>query len=243
MSNSDAETQPPDEDMLDLSYIDRLVHEEGSDDDCDDFVLSEENEDGDEDVLVDEDFVTEVEAPVGSFEEVLLWRLDDNNFFDFIIKLNGENYNVHKFALASGPNKSGFFEALIAEGHSEKVVQAPEDIAKSFPFFLDYMYSPPAERHHIINRDNWRSLYYFSDRFAVPKLNDDIVSFVEQDMHDPGQLEEYLALCSSTSAPEHGSSANPMHSPTTRTMFLRPTPFPFLLESATKVIVELIKVK
>jgi len=139
-------------------------------------------------------------------KEHLSWRLDkDESFSDWTIEVSITNkrnrknaYHVHKVALAIGPKKSGYFEALLKSGqfsessNSTSVVELSDDIAKCFPDFLDYLYAPPHEFASLINRNNRRVLQYFAKYFLVPKLTEDIYAFIEKDMSNLVHMEEYL---------------------------------------------------
>mmetsp|Transcript_6229 Transcript_6229/g.14100 ORF Transcript_6229/g.14100 Transcript_6229/m.14100 type:complete len:514 (-) Transcript_6229:265-1806(-) len=136
-------------------------------------------------------------------KELLLWRQEES-FSDWTIEVSvggGSNtlYHVHKFALATGPKKSGYCETLFKSGQfsesadSTSVVPLPEDIAAFFPDFLDYMYSQPSECARLINRKNRRSLQNLARYFLVPKLTEAIYVFVQEDMHNLEYLEEYVS--------------------------------------------------
>jgi len=140
-------------------------------------------------------------------KEHLSWRLDkDESFSDWTIEVSITNkrnrkktYHVHKVALAIGPKKSGYFEALLKSGqfsessNSTSVVELSDDIAKCFPDFLDYLYAPPHECASLINRNNRSILQYFAKYFLVPKRTEDIYAFIEKDMSNLVHMEEYLA--------------------------------------------------
>jgi len=141
-------------------------------------------------------------------KELLLWRLDkDESFSDWTIQISSitnneesikKTYHVHKTTLGLGPKKSGYFEALLKSGqfdessNSTSMVELPEEIAKHFDVFLDYMYTPLHECAYLINRDNRGALQYLSNYFLVAKLKEDIYAFIEKDMNKLDHMEEYL---------------------------------------------------
>jgi len=135
---------------------------------------------------------------------LLLWRQDkDESFSDWTIEVSVANkskvlYHVHKTCLATGPKKSGYFEALLKSGRfSESTnnisqVDLPEDVAVGFPAFLDYLYSQPYECARLVTRENWYSLRKLAQYFIVPKLANAVQCFIEADMHDLNRMEMYL---------------------------------------------------
>ena len=139
-------------------------------------------------------------------KELLLWRLDkDVSFSDWTIEVSITDkrnkkmtYHVHKTTLGLGPKKSDYFEALLKSGqysessNSTSVVELPEDTAKYFDVFLDYLYAPLHECACLVNRDNRHALEYLAKYFLVFKLSEDICAFIEKDMSDIGRIEEYL---------------------------------------------------
>ena len=138
-------------------------------------------------------------------KDLLLWRLyKDASFSDWTIEVSITNrksrktYHVHKTTLGLGPKKSGYFEALLTSGqfsessNSTSAVELSEDIAKYFDVFLDYLYAPLHECISLINRDNRRALQYLANYFLVSKLSNDIYNFIEQDIQDLKNMEEYL---------------------------------------------------
>ena len=126
----------------------------------------------------------------------MIWR--EGQFSDWIINVTSESeegsetatrYNVHRFALATGPKKSGYFEALLSSSQSfsensasMSTVTLPAKIAAQFPDFLDYLYSQPVESKIIITSENWRSMKYLAKYFLVPTLSEDVSKFVEDNM-------------------------------------------------------------
>jgi len=131
-------------------------------------------------------------------KQLLLWRLEkDESFSDWTIEVSIANkrksrkaYHVHKTTLGLGPKKSGYFEALLTSGQfSESSINAsvavlPEDTAKYFDVFLDYLYASPHDCACLINRDNRGALQYLANYFLVSKLQEDIYAFIEKDMID-----------------------------------------------------------
>ncbi len=110
-------------------------------------------------------------------------------------------YNVHRLALAMGPKKSGYFEALLqSDCYSENsdcvsTVKLPEKIAKQFPDFLDYLYAQPLESAVVINFENWESMRYLANYFLVPRLTEAVAEFIEKDMEffNPDHMEKYIS--------------------------------------------------
>ncbi|KAL7527427.1 hypothetical protein ACHAWF_002170 [Thalassiosira exigua] len=137
---------------------------------------------------------------------LLLWREKggEKTFTDWRIKVVVETeegceekvttYNVHRTALALGPTKCGYFEALLeSDSFSENsectsTVKFPQEIAAHFPIFLDYLYAQPMESKFTINFENWKSMKYLADYFLVSRLTRDVADFIEKDM-DNGNLE------------------------------------------------------
>ena len=147
---------------------------------------------------------------------LLFWRNEENvkNFSDWKVKVEAEKsncddcseetvttYNVHRFALAMGPKKSGYFEALLqSDCYSESsdrvsTVKLPETVAKQFPDFLDYLYAQPQESNVVINFENWESMKYLADYFLVPRLTEAVAEFIEKDMEcfNPDHMEKYIS--------------------------------------------------
>ena len=141
-------------------------------------------------------------------KDLLLWRLDkDENFSDWTIQVSSttnneesikKTYHVHKTTLGLGPKKSSYFEALLSSGqfsessNSTSEVELPEDTAKYFDVFLDYMYTHPSECACLINKDNRYALQYLARYFLVPKLTEDILNFIRRDIQNFKNMEEYL---------------------------------------------------
>ena len=152
-------------------------------------------------------------------KQLLTWRLDkDESFSDWTIEVHYEyelnlefmvgeqnkkgrevkTYHVHRNILATGPKKSGYFEALLKSGqfsessNNTSVVELPMDIAHKFEIFLDYLYSPPSECKCLINRYNHSSLLHLAKYFLVPRLSEDVYDFIKNDIQGIDQVEEYL---------------------------------------------------
>jgi len=152
-------------------------------------------------------------------KQLLTWRLDkDESFSDWTIETHydwelnlefmmGEQnkkgrevktYHVHRNILATGPKKSGYFEALLKSGqfsessNSTSVVELTMGIAHDFDVFLDYLYSSPSECKRLINRYNHSSLLHLAKYFLVPKLLEDVYDFIKKDIQDIGYVKEYL---------------------------------------------------
>ena len=100
--------------------------------------------------------------------------------------------------LPLGPKKSGYFEIIFkSEEFKESTdktseVNLPEDVATQIPVLLDFLYCHKQESA-LINRDNWRMLYYLADYFLIPALKDSIKDYVLKDMLDIKNLEGYLS--------------------------------------------------
>jgi len=107
-------------------------------------------------------------------------------------------YHVHRSALAIGPKKSGYFETIFKSDDFQEStdktseVNLPEDVAAQIPVLLDFLYCHKQESA-LINRDNWRMLYYLADYFLIPALKDSIKDYVLKDMQDIKNLEGYLS--------------------------------------------------
>jgi len=146
---------------------------------------------------------------MGSLSEaskaLLTWR--EGEFSDWKIKVvstaedceTSAIYNVHRVMLATGPKKSGYFEALFkSESFKENkecmsTVTLPTDAAAQLPDFLDFMYCQPLESKFIITSENWKSMKYLADYFIVPALTDDVVKVIENEMYNIDRLEGYLS--------------------------------------------------
>eukprot|EP00984_Skeletonema_dohrnii_P029546 scaffold20284_cov126-Skeletonema_dohrnii-CCMP3373.AAC.3 len=145
---------------------------------------------------------------------LLFWRHEgeEKSFSDWKIKVEAETtedcseenvtiYNVHRFALAMGPKKSGYFEALLqSDSYTENsdcmsTVKLPKEVAKQFPDFLDYLYAQPLESKFVINFDNWKSMKYLANYFLVPRLTEAVAEFIEKDMeyHNLEHMEKYIS--------------------------------------------------
>ena len=137
----------------------------------------------------------------------LWWRLDkDESLSDWFIRVTSPGgstkvYHVHRRALVCGQIKSGYFETLFKAGQFKDCTNdtsdfeyLPADVAVCFPAFLDYLYCPPIESsQHIIKPDNWDSLEYLADFFAVPELKKGCGDFIKESMGDLGKLQDYLS--------------------------------------------------
>jgi len=206
-SDSGEEDTASDDD--DWSY---LEEEESSDDELE-YDRDEIDKDFVSDMLYNSTKTSPLESKFKSSlsdesKELLLWRLDeDESFSDWTIQVSSitnneerikKTYYVHKVTLGLGPKKSDYFEALLLSGqfsessNSTSVVDLPEDTAKYFDVFLDYMYTHPSECICLINRDNRSALQYLAKYFLVPKLTEDILNFIQQDIQDLKNMEEYL---------------------------------------------------
>ncbi|KAL7450821.1 hypothetical protein ACHAWC_002672 [Mediolabrus comicus] len=142
---------------------------------------------------------------------LLLWReRDENSFSDWRIKVVAEAggsggkvtiYNVHRFALAKGPKKCGYFEALLqSDCFSENsecmcTVKLSEEIAAHFPDFLDYLYAQPSDSKCVINFENWKSMRYLANYFLLPRLTEEVGDFIEKDMknYDLEHIADYVS--------------------------------------------------
>jgi len=143
---------------------------------------------------------------------LLLWREgDERSFSDWTIKVVAETeasekktetiYNVHRFALARGPKKCGYFEALLQSNcfseNSECMctVKLPEEIAAHFPDFLDYLYAQPFDSKCAINFENWKSMRYLANYFLLPRLTEEVGDFIEADMknYDLEHIADYIS--------------------------------------------------
>ncbi|KAL7490996.1 hypothetical protein ACHAWT_000484 [Skeletonema menzelii] len=162
-------------------------------------------------------------SPINELSEdskaLLFWRDEENDkcFSDWKIKVEAHKsddgkddcseesaaiYNVHRFAIALGPKKSGYFEALLQSDcyreNSDCVstVKLPEKVAKQFPDFLDYLYAQPLESNFVINFENWESMKYLADYFLVPRLTEAVAEFIEEDMKyfDLDHMEKYISV-------------------------------------------------
>jgi len=152
-------------------------------------------------------------------KQLLTWRLDkDESFSDWTIEVHYEyelnlefmmgeqnkkgrevkTYHVHKVTLATGPKKSGYFEALLKSGqfsessNSTSVVELPSGITHDFDDFLDYLYAPPSECKRLIHRYNHSPLLHLAKYFLVPRLLEDVYDFIKKDIQDIGYVKEYL---------------------------------------------------
>lgn len=152
-------------------------------------------------------------------KQLLTWRLDkDESFSDWTIEthydwelnlefMKGEQnkkgrevktYHVHRNILATGPKKSGYFEALLKSGqfsessNSTSVVELPSGITHDFDDFLDYLYAPPSECKRLIHRYNHSSLLHLAKYFLVPRLLEDVYDFIKKDIQDIDYVKEYL---------------------------------------------------
>mmetsp|Transcript_20087 Transcript_20087/g.43591 ORF Transcript_20087/g.43591 Transcript_20087/m.43591 type:complete len:392 (+) Transcript_20087:861-2036(+) len=141
---------------------------------------------------------------------LLLWRLPkEENFSDWSINVTTAEgtmttYNVHRSALAVGPRKSGYFEALFSSSRSNESssnaceVSLPEDATAIFPLFLDYFYCSPTERLGLMKRDTLAPLHFLAEYFKVSELTNDIDDFVQGDMRNLLNLETYVLRLIST---------------------------------------------
>ena len=145
---------------------------------------------------------------MGSLSEaskaLLTWR--EGEFSDWKIKVltdeedaTSTTYSIHRHMLATGPKKSGYFEALFkSESFSENsecmsTVTLPIDVAAQFSDFLDFMYCQPLESEFIVTSKNWKSMKYLADYFIVPALTDDVAKVIENDMYNIDRLEGYIS--------------------------------------------------
>lgn len=169
--------------------------------------------------MLPREYVPDIPASIELSEDskaLLFWRDDKDgmsSFSDWKIKVEVEKtedddcseemvtaYNVHRFALAMGPKKSGYFEALLqSDCYSENsdcvsTVKLPEKIAKDIPDFLDYLYAQPLESSVVINFENWKSMRYFANYFLVPRLTEAVAEFIEKDMEyfNLDHMENYI---------------------------------------------------
>ncbi len=141
-------------------------------------------------------------ATLGEESKALLfWREDDKkSFSDWKIKVvteteegneNATIYSVHRVALAMGPIKSGYFEALFNESsESMNTVTLSAEVAAHFPYFLDYIYSQGAIPS--VKFENWKSMKHLANLFVVPTLTEDVIRFIEKDMYNLEHMEDYL---------------------------------------------------
>ena len=152
-------------------------------------------------------------------KQLLTWRLDkDESFSDWTIEVHYEyelnlefmmgeqnkkgrevkTYHVHRNILATGPKKSGYFEALLKSGqfsessNNKSVVELPSGIIHDFDDFLDYLYAPPSECKRLIHRYNHRPLLHLAKYFLVPRLLEDVYDFIKKDIQDIDYVKEYL---------------------------------------------------
>jgi hypothetical protein len=146
---------------------------------------------------------------MGSLSEaskaLLTWR--EGEFSDWKIKVvstvedceTSVIYNVHRVILATGPKKSGYFEALFKSERfkenteSMSTVALPTHAAAQLPDFLDFMYCQPLESKFIVTSENWKSMKYLADYFIVPALTDDVVKVIENEMYNIDRLGGYLS--------------------------------------------------
>ncbi len=162
------------------------------------------------------DIPTSIELSDDS-KALLFWRDDKDgtsSFSDWKIRVEVERtedddcseemvtvYNVHRLALAMGPKKSDYFEALIQSDcyseNSDSVssVKLPEKITKDFPDFLDYLYAQPLESSVVINFENWESMGYLANYFLVHRLTEAVAEFIEKDMEyfNLDHMEKYIS--------------------------------------------------
>ena len=143
---------------------------------------------------------------------LLLWRQEEieKSFSDWTIKVVAEIeageetvtiYNVHRFALARGPKKCGYFEALLQSGcfsentDSMCTVKLPEEIAAHFPDFLDYLYAQPFDSKCTINFENWKSMRFLANYFLLPRLTEEVGDFIEEDLknYDLEHIADYIS--------------------------------------------------
>ena len=212
----EAENGEDDSSSFDMEGVEEIP----TDDELLDYVSDDESvfDDWDEEIeMKPRGYKQELPPPNELSEDsraLLFWRHEGEgkSFSDWKIKVEAETtedcreenvtiYNVHRFALAMGPKKSGYFEALLqSDSYSENsdcmsTVKLPKEIAKQFPEFLDYLYAQPLESKFVINFENWKSMKHLANYFLVPRLTEAVAEFIEKDMEDYNleHMENYIS--------------------------------------------------
>lgn len=149
----------------------------------------------------EEDEVETVRAGVNSQKSSLDWRMDPSiSLSDWRLQILNQStkavqtYHVHRVVMAVGPRACVYFQSVFSESSGgSKSIDATRVplIAKAcelIPLFLDFLYDAPCFQ---ITTDKAVGLAYLASFFQQSKLQQEVETFIEQDLLNTETLHSY----------------------------------------------------